>query len=144
MNWDYVAGFMDGEGSIIIKPPRVRLYISNTDKDVLDKICKFLKCGRVFEVKRKPNKNWSKQYGWTICDHNECLRVLKNLKGKFVVKKDKCKEAINYIEGKRWLGNYLTKSELVKFGDISYRKIAKTLGVSHTTIFNYQKRYGLR
>jgi len=44
MNWDYLAGFLDGEGSIIIKPPRVRLYISNTNKEVLEKIRDFVKC----------------------------------------------------------------------------------------------------
>ena len=57
MDWNYLAGFLDGEGSIIIKPPRVRLYISNTNKDILNQIKDFVKCGSVFEVKRKIENN---------------------------------------------------------------------------------------
>ncbi|MDD5700313.1 MAG: LAGLIDADG family homing endonuclease [Candidatus Nanoarchaeia archaeon] len=144
MNWDYVAGFIDGEGSIIIKPPRVRLYISNTDKKALNRIEKFLKCGYTFEVKRKLKDNWKKQYGWTICDHNECLRILKNLRKKLIIKKEKCEEAIKYIENKRWIGNYITKEELKKFGDMPYRKIAKKLKISHYCVFRYLKKYKLR
>ena len=60
MDWKYLAGFIDGEGSIIIKPPRVRLYISNTNEEILNKIYSFLKCGRVFRVKRDKNPKWKK------------------------------------------------------------------------------------
>ena len=79
MNWDYLAGFLDGEGSIIIKPPRVRLYISNTNKEVLEKIRDFVKCGNVYGINLKNKKeNWSKPYGWTICFHKDVLRILQN------------------------------------------------------------------
>jgi len=144
MNWDYIAGFIDGEGSIIIKPPRVRLYISNTDKNVLENIQKFLKCGRTFEVKRKIKSKWKRQYGWTIGDHKECLRVLKKLETRLITKREKCKQAIKYIENKRWQGDYISKEELKKFGNLSYRKIAKQLGISHYCVFKYLKKYELR
>ncbi len=144
MNWDYIAGFIDGEGSIIIIPPRIRLYISNTNKEVLEEIRKYLKCGKVFGVKRILKKNWNKQYGWTIGNHIDCLRILKRLENRLIVKKEKCKKAIQYIENKRWLGNYISKKELEKFGDLSYRKIAKELGISHYCVFRYLRKYGLR
>lgn len=144
MNWDYLAGFIDGEGSIIIKPPRVRLYISNTNKNILKKICDFLECGRVCDVKRDNKPKWNKQYGWTICDHKECLRILKELRSRLIIKREKCLEAIKFIEGKRWQGDYLSKEELEKLKDLPYRKIAKKLGVSHYCVFNYLKKYGLK
>jgi len=144
MNWDYLAGFIDGEGSIIIKPPRVRLYISNTNKKVLEEIKDFLKCGSVFEVKRKIKENWKKQYGWTICLHQDVLRILKNLNGKLIIKQKLCEEAIFYIENKRWQKDYLSKEELVKLNHFgSSRKIAKELGVSQFSVLKYLKKYDL-
>ena len=143
MNWDYIAGFIDGEGSIIIKPPRIRIYISNTNKEILTAIRKFLKCGSIYKIKRT-NKNWKDQFGWTICDHTHCLRILEGLKDKLVVKKDKCEKAIKYIKGKRWQGDYISKEELEKFGKTPYRKIAKEMKISHYCVFRYLKKYGLR
>ena len=143
MNWDYIAGFIDGEGSIIIKPPRVRLYISNTNKDILIKIKNFVGAGTVFSVKRKINPKWSKQYGWTICHHKEVLRILKNLRNSLILKKDLCEEAIKYIEGKRWQGYYLSEEELKKVKHLPSRKAAKELGVSQFSILKYKKKYGM-
>jgi hypothetical protein len=144
MNWDYVAGFIDGEGSIIIKPPRVRLYISNTNKEILEEIKKFVNCGSVFEVKREIKGNWKKQYGWTICSHQEVLKILTNLKDRLFIKKELCKKAVDYIEHKRWQKDYLSKEELKKWRNLgSSRKIAKKLGVSQFSILKYLKKYDL-
>ena len=143
MNWDYLAGFIDGEGSIIIKPPRVRLYISNTNKEVLEEITKFVKCGRVYEIKRKLGK-WKRQYGSTIANHRDCLRILEGIKGKLIVKEYLCIKAIDYINGKRWQGDFLSKEELQKYNGIPYRKVAKIIGVSHSSVFNYRKKYGIK
>ncbi len=144
MNWDYIAGFIDGEGSILINPPRVRIYISNTNKPILIEIKNFLKCGTIFDVKRKENKNWSKQYMFVLSNHKDCLIVLQHLKNKLIIKKDKCQEAINYISNKRWQGDYLSKEELIKLKHLSYRKIAKQLGVSHYCVFRYLRKYGIK
>lgn len=144
MNWDYIAGFIDGEGSIIVVPPRVRIYISNTNKKVLERICKFIGAGKVSVVKRQMKENWKEQYAWTLCEHSKCLEILKKLENKLIIKREKCQEAIKYIESKRWIGNYLTKEELEKFGKTPYRKIALELKVSPYCVFRYQKKYGLR
>lgn len=144
MNWDYLSGFIDGEGSIIIKPPRVRLYISNTNKEILEKIKKFVKCGAVYEVKRKNKNKWRKQYGWTICHHKEVLRILKEIKDKLIIKKELCEKAISYIENKRWHRYYLSKEELIKYKELkSSRKLAKELGVSQFSVLKYLKKYDL-
>ncbi len=144
MNWEYLSGFIDGEGSIIIRPPRIRIYISNTHKEVLNQIKNFVECGNVFEVKRKLKSNWKKQYGWTICNHKEVLKILKELKNRLIIKKDLCEKAIVYIENKRWQKDYISKEELNKFKHLcSSRKIAKEIGVSQSTILKYMKRYEL-
>lgn len=144
MNWDYLAGFLDGEGSIIIRSPRVRLYISNTDKNILDEIQKFLNCGAVYHVKRNDKPKWKKQYGWTVGNHKDCLRILRELNFRLILKKDLCEKAINYIENKRWHGEYLSKEELEKLKHLPYRKIAKEIGVSHMVVFKYLRKYGIK
>ena len=145
MNWDYLAGFLDGEGSIIIKPPRVRLYISNTNKIILEEIRDFVKCGSVYEINMKnKNKKWNKQYGWTICFHKEVLRILISLRDRLIIKKELCEKAIKYIENKRWQKYYLSKQELLKYKKLkSSRKLAKELGVSQFSVLKYLKKYGL-
>lgn len=144
MNYDYLAGFIDGEGSIILKSPRVRLYISNTNKKVLDDIKKFVNCGTVFEVKRKIHGNWKKQYGWTVAAHKDSLRILRNLRKRLIIKRDLCEKAIKYIENKRWQGEYLSKKELERLKYLkSSRKIAKELDVSQFSVLKYLKKYGL-
>ncbi len=145
MNWNYLAGFLDGEGSIIIRPPRVRLYIANTNREVLEEICKFVSYGKVYEINMKNKSNkWSKQYGWTIGSHRDILRILKKLKSRLIVKKELCEKAISYIENKRWHKYYLSKEELIKWKYLgSSRKIAKKLEVSQTSVLKYLKQYGL-
>jgi len=139
------GGFLDGKGSIIIKPPRLRLYISNTNKEILDEIKEFVGCGKVYEVNMKnKKKNWKKQYGWAICSHTDVLIILKNLKNKLIIKKELCEKAINYIENKRWQKFYLSREELIKYKKLkSSRKIAKELGVSQFSVLKYLKKYNL-
>ncbi len=145
MNWSYFAGFMDGEGSIILKPPRVRLYVANTNKQVLEEISNFLGCGKVYDINMKNKSDkWSKQYGWTIANHKDVLRILKGLKNRLIIKKQLCQDAIKYIENKRWQRNYLSKEELQKWVYLkSSRKIARKLGVSQSAVLNYLKKYGI-
>jgi len=66
------------------------------------------------------------------------------LRGRLIIKKEKCEDAIKYIENKRWMGDYLSKGELEKLKHLPYRKIAKKIGVSHTCVFNYLRKYGLK
>jgi len=145
MDWSYLAGFIDGEGSIIIKPPRVRLYIGNTHRGILEEIRDFVDCGKVYDINMEnKSKKWSKQYGWTIGNHLDVLRILEGLKGKLVVKKDLCEKAISYIKNKRWHNNYLSKEELIKYKELkSSRKLAKELGVSQYSVLKYLKKYEL-
>jgi hypothetical protein len=144
MNWDYLAGFLDGEGSIIIKPPRVRLYIPNTNRKILEDIREFVNCGRVYDINMaNKSKKWNRQYCWTICFHQDVLRILKKLKNKLIIKQEICGSAIKYIECKRWQKFYLSKEELIPLKNLSSRKIAKKLGVSQFSVLKYLNKYNL-
>ena len=43
INWDYIAGFFDADGSIYQSGKYWRISFTNNEKDVLDDIYKFLK-----------------------------------------------------------------------------------------------------
>lgn len=106
---------------------------------------KFTGCGSIYFVNRKNQpENWSKQYGWAVHNHKDCLMLLEKLKNKLIIKKKKCEEAIKFIKSKRWHREYLSKKELEKLKHLSYRKIAKQLGASHMAVFNYLRKYGLK
>jgi hypothetical protein len=53
MNWDYVAGFFDGEGCAIIREHKrnfvtAELEFSNTNRPVLDEIQSFIGVGKIW------------------------------------------------------------------------------------------------
>ena len=57
MNWEYIAGFFDGEGCIYIKNSKVRLQLTQKPIEVLVIIQKFLKENDInsFIVRNKRN-----------------------------------------------------------------------------------------
>ena len=142
MNWDYIAGFFDGEGCAGIykrsENNRVILvHISQKDTSILEELSKFLNDRGIDNSIRPTGKDRS------------CSRIVINkvgavymfitaIKEKVIVKKKRCDEMIKYIEEKKWSG-WLTEKEkreivtLRKKG-MSYRKIAKTVGRAPITI----------
>lgn len=60
MNWNYIAGFIDGEGCFSAyhsQNTRLHLSITNTDKDVLYDISKFIETVTGFKVSVKTSDN---------------------------------------------------------------------------------------
>ncbi len=56
MNWDYVAGFFDGEGSVSIRSNRSsQLRLVNTDKAVMEAIRDFVGFGTIYCAKARGN-----------------------------------------------------------------------------------------
>ncbi len=91
MNWDYVAGFFDGEGNLHVNQVRggsgktayqllIRIYSSN--KKIVEELRDFIGFGKIY-LKRK-----TEVYEFTISNKEEARRFLENLKGKTILKKD--------------------------------------------------------
>lgn len=141
MDWSYLSGFIDGEGSIVIynkpKHKRVSVYIPNTNKDVVYKIHKFLKCGNVYEYDRKP-KIWKPYYVFKITAHKKVLYILKKIQPFVIVKKEKVEKAIKFIEESQWLSgkkevDMILLKKLRNEGK-SLREIGKILKISYGTV----------
>jgi len=142
MNIDYIAGFIDGEGSITINNHRVRITIPQTNEEILEEIRRFFDVGRVCFVKKRKD-HWKQS--WVYCSGNNknSLKILQILDGHLILKQDKLKEAIRILNeyysvprGHRDKINIV--KELVKEGK-SYRQIEKLIEISRTTICNYIK-----
>ena len=56
MNWNYIAGFFDGEGTLTRTGSRYKIGITQTNKEVLEEIQSFTKIGLMHRIKkRKPH-----------------------------------------------------------------------------------------
>lgn len=105
----YLAGIIDGEGSIILWKAKgdpklrgqfnLRINISSTDKILIDWIYENFG-GRCYECNapsRKANPHWKKQYIWTVPRPN-ILQFLKKIHPFLIIKKERCEVAIKFRE----------------------------------------------
>lgn len=80
----WVAGMIEGEGSILSYVPKgrksVRRHISidSVDKDIITKLQSVTGCGRVYGPYTPPAKNIGKQdlYRWLVADKKSIMRLL--------------------------------------------------------------------
>lgn len=93
MNWDYLAGFFDGEGSAYLSAQRhgdcrsgftfrPTLKIAQKDRGVLDEIYRFVGLGQV----SREGKN-GMYWAWTACSARQCLQIIPQLEEHSVFKR---------------------------------------------------------
>jgi hypothetical protein len=130
MNWDYVAGFFDGEGNIcrVQKGKMATCYLrfSNKDRMVLEKIREFLQVGYFTLDKKKGVSHL------VIGGHKKVLRIAEELAPRCVIKKLGLEDLICFIKGRQWkndTGLYVvSREELYKLyweKQLSILEIAK-------------------
>jgi len=91
MNWDYIAGFFDGEGNINIVKNQVKrshgiqLRLYSSDEKVLLEIKNFLRKGQMYKVKRFPATNYI--YELTITKKKNVQFFLKNILNRVIIKR---------------------------------------------------------
>jgi len=124
MNWDYVAGFFDGEGCMYIAfnrytrngkrccNPHVQIIFTNTDKIALEAIADFLhahdvKCGLYCCHRNKIWKgayNAKDLYSVRITSHESMATFVNAIKSKIISKNEKMQtveNALLYIQTAR-------------------------------------------
>ena len=104
MNWEYIAGFFDGEGNLQMHPIRkdgkIRAYqlltrIYSTNKEVIEKIKDFLGGKGHIYIKKASKNNPDRNivYEFVIAKKEDSLFFLKNIIPYSVIKRDQ----INYL-----------------------------------------------
>ncbi len=88
MNWDYIAGFFDGEGNIHINKVKnapvtfailIRIYSSQVE--ILNEIKYFIGFGAIYQKKSNGI------YELTFTKKNQVKEFLENIKDKLIIKK---------------------------------------------------------
>ena len=161
MNWDYIAGWFDGEGCVHFKKKEHQYVLSfaNTDYNVLKEIRNFfydaLKIDEVNITEytprnKKRNSDYKIMYRLMMSRHQDVIKILWYLKEKCITKKNSCEMAYKYeidacrMIKKRWKEedrNYL-RENYKGYGDVV--KIAKYLGRTYASTENEVERLNLR
>lgn len=99
INWGYVSGFLDSDGSITFmrrtrkgrKKPRYepRLTWHNSSKQALQRIQKFISCGWICRDKRVNKYRQKQMFTLTVTKFVDIERVLKACIPFLVIKKDR-------------------------------------------------------
>lgn len=143
MNIKYIAGFFDGEGSIVHIGGRVRLQISQTNKRVLMLIQDFFGFGVIYKLKKR-KIHWKNAWVYVVTNNRDSRNALKKMIMHLVVKKQTAIKKIKYlnkwfIEKRKWQKRSDFATFLVKKG-LSYRQIEEKTGISRQTICNKYKK----
>ena len=95
----YVAGIVDGEGSII-GPPRFTVQMNLTTKEVIDRPWRL--CGGTvtgpYEHRSGRSQICKPQYHWTVSSAENVCRLMKVLMPFLIVKKEKARDVTQFLE----------------------------------------------
>jgi signal recognition particle subunit SEC65 len=133
---DYIAGIIDGEGSIGIRKNRIRVVISNTNIEMLNKIKEYLGFGNVKDYDKR-NPKWNREGRFITRNNNEAKILLSAINGKLIIKQNKCTEGLKILENYE---KFLIEKEHIKIKALemlktkSIRQVAKEIGYSHAAV----------
>lgn len=144
MSWQYIAGFVDGEGSIVQTQKRVyRLLIPQTHEGVLQEIRHFVAAGTIYKVKKR-QAHWKDSWTFAVARQEDLLRFLKKIIPHLIVKKSLAVHRVAIIEKivaenrakRRYLQKKLKLCKLLRSQGMTYRAIAKRMNID----FGYARR----
>lgn len=147
MDWKYIAGFFDGEGSISHNGSGYRLTISQTNEEVLEAIRAFTKTGKVLSItKRKPH--WKDSWVYNISKQKDIEKFLLKISPNLIVKKPLALKVLlnlkkivkNQTIRERKSNSIRQKSRILRKKGYSYRQIGKTLNID----WGYARRLTLK
>lgn len=86
MNWSYIAGFFDGEGSLTHNGKGYRIYIAQANEEVLIDIQRFFKSGHIIKVKKR-KIYWKDSWVFYISKQENIYRFILHIAPYLIVKK---------------------------------------------------------
>jgi intein/homing endonuclease len=103
MNWDYIAGFFDGEGNVHYMKRKSgsyagRIGITQSDTESLDEIKKFLNKNKIDCGVYKNHPDTKIASRLVINGYWDVIDFLKNIREKVIVKRNKINEVIKNME----------------------------------------------
>ena len=143
MTWEYIAGFVDGEGSIVKRKQIYNLYISQTNFEVLEEIRKFVGCGYIYAIGKRKS-HWKDAWLYNAGGGQNTYRILSKVIDNLIVKRRLALQVLNKLKirladveaGKALREKRFRKARLLRQKKWSYRRIGKELGAD----FGYIRR----
>lgn len=143
MNWDYIAGFFDGEGTLVGRRRGFRIGITQTNKKVLEEIKNFSKIGHICKITKR-KFHWKDSWVYFIAKQSDVYVFLEKIKPKLIVKKKLVDKAIKilkvYLETEKRkklnLKIRIKEAKNLRGKGLSYREIGKKLSID----FGYARR----
>ncbi len=127
MDWKYIAGFFDGEGTIAHNGKGFRITITQTNEDVLEAIRRFTSSGYIVEITKR-KKHWKDSWLFYIAKQKDVYNFIANIKDYLIVKEVLAKKTL--IQLKAYL-KVREKQRLLKENRIKHAKVLRMKGWSY-------------
>lgn len=137
MDWRYVAGFFDGEGSIVATPVhRHRVFITQTNEEVLKEIQSFTGIGSVASIAKR-KKHWKDAWIYYIARSENVSKFLRGVEPHLIVKKQLAAQTIHSLEiiekerkkQKRMFNLRVKEAKRLRRRGLAYREIGRILSI---------------
>lgn len=158
MNWGYVSGYFDGEGSVVLhqgKRPQKAcgLIWHNTHLPSLEAMRDFIRCGKIYKRAIRPERH-KPGYTLEVRSKSNMIKVGSKMLPYLIIKRDQCENLIQYVRanvGTRapGFGKVAALSDeqlrlLYWVEQKSFSAIAKEIGVSMSAIAQAFRLRGIK
>jgi len=137
MNWNYIAGFFDGEGTINpCENNRYKVGITQANKKVLEEIQLFTKIGHIHSIKKRKS-HWKNAWIYYISKQEDVYKFLNTISLRLIVKRKEILKIIPELKEKtaqikEQKLKVIKRKQLAKKlreKGLSFREIGKRLGI---------------
>lgn len=136
MQWEYIAGFFDGEGSILFNGKRFRITMAQTNHEVLEQIRVYAGFGNIFKAYKK-KAHWKDCWIYFVARQEDVYTFLAKVSPFLIVKRALAARTIPRL--KKVIVNKHQRSRLSMFrkrevkklrkNGLTYREIGKELSI---------------
>jgi len=136
MNWSYVAGFFDGEGSVTRNGNGYRVTIPQTHEGVLKEMRRFTGYGTVMKTTAR-QKHWKQSWTFFISRQSLVKHFLNHVQPYLLVKRELVDQVLPVVtkmteqnqEKLKRVRFYKHEAARLRLRGLSYRGIGKRLGL---------------
>ena len=138
MNWNYIAGFFDGEGTFgkYNDNNGYKLSISQSNEKVLKDIQVFTNIGHIYPLKKR-KLYWKNAWVYYIAKEEDVYYFLNKISNKLIVKKESVALALPLLERrvkkrkkqKIEIAKRIKRAKFLRRRGLSYRQIGKKLDI---------------
>ena len=141
MNWSYIAGFIDGEGSIVKRKYGFAISIPQTNLEVLEEMKEFIGYGNIYKLTKRKS-HWKDAWTYMIQSQGGVYYVIINILDSLIVKRQvaikvlpSLKKSLDLADARKEIRNYRIKKS-IKFRNLgwTYQRIGEYLKIDRSHV----------